>query len=343
MEINLSPSIACEAPLDFKIKSKLISDTFNLVGLKQFNRKVECEKKIKSRTRAGLNHLTKGAQFSKLPTPCQAIRAPIAIMGSGFLTKQDIEGKGYTAQKITVADDIKKAIKEISSYDHEISAQDQETMLKLASFKKRDILKEALSEYFRRTDFKRIFPAPGTDKYFKFFHSQNNMNKFLYDFIYDGLKKDEEEKINPDSTIKLDNFFNPSSMDPILKNQNKHFIDLEAKLRPLKQRPDSAIHPLRYKGLSTNDSNMSTSCTNKPNETEAKVERRNSKKTTEDILIEYFSGILTSIDNMFIYAKDREAPVINFEQLEDFRPGTENSSLNFNQRPSKFNQNHSLI
>jgi hypothetical protein len=91
MEINLSPSIACDAPLDFKIKSKLLGETFNLVGVKQFNRKVECEKKIKSRTRAGLNHLTKGAQFSKLPTQCQAIRAPIAILGSGFLTKEDIE------------------------------------------------------------------------------------------------------------------------------------------------------------------------------------------------------------------------------------------------------------
>jgi hypothetical protein len=78
-----------------------------LVGIKQFNRKVECEKKIKSRTRAGLNHLTKGAQFSKLPTPLQALRAPIAILGSGFLTKQDIESKSYKEHKIAVGDEIK--------------------------------------------------------------------------------------------------------------------------------------------------------------------------------------------------------------------------------------------
>jgi len=41
MEINLSPSIAVDAPLDFKIKSRLISDTLNLAGIKTFNRKVE--------------------------------------------------------------------------------------------------------------------------------------------------------------------------------------------------------------------------------------------------------------------------------------------------------------
>ena len=41
MEINLSPSLACDSPLDMEIKSKLISDTFNMIGLKQFDRKKE--------------------------------------------------------------------------------------------------------------------------------------------------------------------------------------------------------------------------------------------------------------------------------------------------------------
>lgn len=185
MEVNLSPSIACDAALDFKIKSKLIGETFNLVGLKQFNRKVECDKKIKSRTRAGLNHLTKGAQFSKLPNQCQAIRAPIAILGSGFLTKEDIESKNYKEQKVTVHEDIKTAINDLALFDKRITLKDQEVILKLASYKKRDILKETLSEYQRKGDFERIFPASGTDKYFKFFHSQNNSNKLIYDFIYD--------------------------------------------------------------------------------------------------------------------------------------------------------------
>lgn len=33
LEVNLSPSLACDSPLDQKIKSKLISNMFNLVGV----------------------------------------------------------------------------------------------------------------------------------------------------------------------------------------------------------------------------------------------------------------------------------------------------------------------
>lgn len=134
MEINLSPSLNWDAPLDFKIKSKMIYETFNLVGVKQFDRKIECEKKIKSRTRAGLNHLTKGAQFSKLPTPLQALRSPIAILGSGFLTKQDIEGTNYKEEKVAVNENIRKAIKDIASIDSKFTEKDQEMMLGLGSF-----------------------------------------------------------------------------------------------------------------------------------------------------------------------------------------------------------------
>jgi hypothetical protein len=33
LEVNLSPSLACESPLDLTIKSNLVADTFNLVGV----------------------------------------------------------------------------------------------------------------------------------------------------------------------------------------------------------------------------------------------------------------------------------------------------------------------
>ena len=35
LEVNLSPSLAFESPLDLKIKGNLIKDTLNLVGLKK--------------------------------------------------------------------------------------------------------------------------------------------------------------------------------------------------------------------------------------------------------------------------------------------------------------------
>jgi hypothetical protein len=52
MEINLSPSLACDSPLDMEIKSKLISDTFNMIGIKQFDRKKESENKAKNRMKS---------------------------------------------------------------------------------------------------------------------------------------------------------------------------------------------------------------------------------------------------------------------------------------------------
>lgn len=39
IEVNLTPSLACESPLDFKIKSSLIADTFTLIGLQAFDRR----------------------------------------------------------------------------------------------------------------------------------------------------------------------------------------------------------------------------------------------------------------------------------------------------------------
>ncbi len=40
MEINLSPSLSCDSPLDFKIKETLITDLFNMVGFQRYDRKV---------------------------------------------------------------------------------------------------------------------------------------------------------------------------------------------------------------------------------------------------------------------------------------------------------------
>mmetsp|Transcript_30363 Transcript_30363/g.5491 ORF Transcript_30363/g.5491 Transcript_30363/m.5491 type:complete len:81 (+) Transcript_30363:180-422(+) len=35
LEVNLSPSLSADSSLDFHIKTNLISDTFNLVGIKE--------------------------------------------------------------------------------------------------------------------------------------------------------------------------------------------------------------------------------------------------------------------------------------------------------------------
>ena len=49
MEVNLSPSLATESPLDLKIKSQLFVDTMNLVSMRKFDRRRENITKMKNR------------------------------------------------------------------------------------------------------------------------------------------------------------------------------------------------------------------------------------------------------------------------------------------------------
>ncbi len=52
IEVNLSPSLATDSVLDMQIKSALIADTFNIIGVKQFDRKVESLNKAKNRMKS---------------------------------------------------------------------------------------------------------------------------------------------------------------------------------------------------------------------------------------------------------------------------------------------------
>lgn len=61
LEVNLSPSLACDSPLDMSIKSNLICDSFNIMGIKRFDRKKESLNKIKHRMK-GLYNKGKKAQ-----------------------------------------------------------------------------------------------------------------------------------------------------------------------------------------------------------------------------------------------------------------------------------------
>jgi len=55
LEVNLSSSMACDSPLDMSIKSNLVVDTFNLIGVKRFDRKKESLNKIKHRMKGLYN------------------------------------------------------------------------------------------------------------------------------------------------------------------------------------------------------------------------------------------------------------------------------------------------
>lgn len=51
LEVNLSPSLSPDSPLDMTIKTNLLTDTFNLIGVRRFDRKKESLNKLKYRAK----------------------------------------------------------------------------------------------------------------------------------------------------------------------------------------------------------------------------------------------------------------------------------------------------
>ena len=49
LEVNLSPSLATDSPLDHTIKATLLSDSLNLIGVKRINRRIDQMQRIRTR------------------------------------------------------------------------------------------------------------------------------------------------------------------------------------------------------------------------------------------------------------------------------------------------------
>ena len=73
--------------------------------------------------------------------------------------------------------------------DREISnseenAANKDAMKKLGRLRVRDVIKEITSEYERRRNYVRIFPARGADQYIKYFQHQKNIQKYIYKILF---------------------------------------------------------------------------------------------------------------------------------------------------------------
>lgn len=51
LEVNLSPSLATDSPLDLHIKGKLVSELFNIVGVKNYDRRADHIRHLKTKTK----------------------------------------------------------------------------------------------------------------------------------------------------------------------------------------------------------------------------------------------------------------------------------------------------
>lgn len=65
IEVNLSPSLSPDSPLDMTIKTNLLTDTYNLCGIRRFDRRKESLNKLKYRAKVPGFHSTVGAGTGK--------------------------------------------------------------------------------------------------------------------------------------------------------------------------------------------------------------------------------------------------------------------------------------
>lgn len=78
LEVNLSPSLGLDSPLDLAIKGNLIADTFNLVGVRTYDRK----KEGLNRARARVLSSSSSRKSSSLPPSHRQMPSPEAFAAS---------------------------------------------------------------------------------------------------------------------------------------------------------------------------------------------------------------------------------------------------------------------
>ncbi|XP_048340915.1 tubulin polyglutamylase TTLL5 isoform X3 [Sphaerodactylus townsendi] len=157
LEVNLSPSLACDAPLDLKIKASMISDMFTLIGF-------VCQDPGQRPSRTSYySSEARRNPYQKVQRPVSAqSRSTNAKLRSRPLSASDAEIKNL-----------------MSSSREKVTGRQIGSMLGL-SMEEIKVLRRVKDEYDRRGGFIRIFPTPITwDLYGSYLEHKTTMNYML--------------------------------------------------------------------------------------------------------------------------------------------------------------------
>ncbi|XP_041070170.1 tubulin polyglutamylase TTLL5-like [Carcharodon carcharias] len=156
LEVNLSPSLACDAPLDLKIKASLLSDMFTLVGF-------VCQNPIARQGRPGKTGFDLGAR----PKSHKALhqQQPMSVNDTN-------EVKGKTS-----------SVKERPQ-----GAQGSSTLR--LSVEEMKVVRRTMEENERKGGFIRIFPTVDTwELYGQFLEHKTTLNYVLATRLFAGSKR----------------------------------------------------------------------------------------------------------------------------------------------------------
>jgi len=171
MEVNLSPSLATESPLDLKIKSNLFIDTMNLVCIKRYDRRKESINKIKNRVKNIMRAKSYQSRQTSVQTNEQSvlnINRPLNFPGDERRLKIFTPTADLNAVNVTTEERNTAVIEKVSSLNK----------------KMREIIKETLIENTRRNNFIRIYPTKTSHIYDKYFAQTKPVNTMLQRYLF---------------------------------------------------------------------------------------------------------------------------------------------------------------
>ncbi|KAM5273587.1 tubulin polyglutamylase TTLL5 [Ctenodactylus gundi] len=230
LEVNLSPSLACDSPLDLKIKASMISDMFTLVGF-------VCHSPTQ---RASTRQICPPLESSKR-NPFQKPQRPVSAQLQSSNTKQ-------RSRPLSASDAEMKTL--VGSAREKIPGKLVASVLGL-SMEEIKVLRRVKEENERRGGFIRIFPTSETwERYGSYLEYKSPMNCMLATHLFQDKRNSRRSLFTGRTRVTTDGM-----LDLRVENMNSkarmHAMRYERKLMSLemrrRKRLNSRLRALRPK------------------------------------------------------------------------------------------------
>ncbi|XP_038677665.1 tubulin polyglutamylase TTLL5 isoform X1 [Scyliorhinus canicula] len=201
LEVNLSPSLACDAPLDLKIKASMLSDMFTLVGF-------VCQNPIVQQGRPAKSGFELGARpkYHKALSQQQPMSAnDTEVKGKTLSGKERIQGaQGLSTLRLTV-EEVK-------------------------------VVRRTMEENERKGGFIRIFPTADTwELYGQFLEHKTTLNYVLATRLFAGRKRKPATSARSRNSVTQNNHM-VFKLEVLTIEVHKHVQQYERKLLSLEAR-----------------------------------------------------------------------------------------------------------
>ncbi|XP_043405745.1 tubulin polyglutamylase TTLL5 isoform X14 [Chelonia mydas] len=211
LEVNLSPSLACDAPLDLKIKASMISDMFTLVGF-------VCQD-LGQRSSRVAQHSSESARRNPFQKP-----QTMSLQRARPLSASDAEVKNV-----------------MPSGREKVAGKQSGSMLGL-SMEEIKVLRRVKEENERRGGFIRIFPTPLTwDLYGSYLEYKTTMNYMLAIRLFQDRARMRRGPVAGRARAALNGGVN-LGLEAMDSNAELHAVLYERKLLSLEVRKRRQCH-----------------------------------------------------------------------------------------------------